>query len=51
MQRYVYEFIFGLSTRDLPFFDKLDIACEINFMRMLVAGMEGRRLTYKAMIQ
>ncbi len=51
LQRYVYEFIFRLSTSGLPAFDKNDTACGINFVRVLVAGMEGKRLTYKALTQ
>ncbi len=48
LQRYVDEFVFRLNTKDLPAFDKNgDGSCGINFIRALVAGMEGRRLTYK----
>ncbi len=50
LHRYLNEFIFRLSTRNLPAFDKSDGLCGITFVRLLVAGMEGKRLTYKALI-
>ena len=47
LRHYIYEFIFRLSTRNLPVFSKTDTACGINIVRILTAGMEGKRLTYK----
>ncbi|MFH1891856.1 MAG: hypothetical protein ABIK83_04150 [Candidatus Zixiibacteriota bacterium] len=40
-----------MSTRNLPAFDKDGDSCGITFIRVLVAGMEGRRLTYKVLIR
>lgn len=51
LTRYINEFIFRLSTRNLPAFDRDGDTCGITFIRVLVAGMEGRRLTYKALIK
>jgi transposase-like protein len=50
LHRYLHEFIFRLSTLDLPAFGKKDTTCGINIVRVLAAGMEGKRLTYKALI-
>jgi transposase-like protein len=51
LSRYVDEFVFRLNTRFLPAFDKDNVRCGINFIRMVVVGMEGRRLKYKALIK
>ncbi len=51
LRRYIDEFIFRLNTKNLPAFDRNEATCGINFIRVLVAGMEGRRLTYKSLIQ
>jgi len=48
---YVDEFMFRMNTKNLPAFDKEQGACGINFTSVLVAGMEGRRLTYKKLIK
>lgn len=50
LHRYVKEFMFRLNTRDLPAFDKEAGSCGINFIRMMVSGMEGKRLTYRTLI-
>lgn len=50
LRRYIDEIIFRLSTRDLPVFDKTGDSCGINFIRMIVVGMIGRRLTYRGLI-
>ena len=51
LNSYVNEFVFRLNTRKLPAFDKEKGSCGINFIRMVVAGMERRRVTYKALIR
>jgi len=48
--RYIDEFSFRLNTRTLPALDVKEESCGINVVRLLVAGMEGRRLTYKGLI-
>jgi len=50
LQSYIQEFVFRMNTRSLPAFDKNDKVCGINFIRLMVANMEGKRLTYKALI-
>lgn len=47
LSRYVNEFVFKANTKELPAFNVNDIECGINTFRAYVAGMEGRRLTYK----
>jgi len=47
LQRYVYEFVFRPYTKKLPAFDKSDSASRINYVDILVGGMEGKRLTHK----
>lgn len=49
LKRYIDEFVFRMNAKSLPAFGKGDTTCGINFVRLLVAGMEGRRLTYKAL--
>jgi len=49
--RYIDEFVFRLNTQTLPAFDKKGKGCGINFVSILTAGMEGRRLTYKRLIK
>lgn len=51
INRYVNEFFFRLNTKSLPAFDKEKGCCGINFISILVAGMEGQRLTYKDLIK
>jgi transposase-like protein len=46
LHRYVDEFVFRLNTKNLPAFFLDEKTCGINFIRLLVVGMEGRRLTY-----
>jgi len=46
LNRYIDEFIFRLNTRNLPAFGQ-ETTCGINFVRVMVVNMEGRRLTYK----
>lgn len=48
--RYVNEFVFKANTRELPAFDTDGVDCGINTVRAHLAGMEGRRLTYKQLI-
>jgi len=45
--RYVNECMFRLNTRNLPALNLKERACGINAVRILVAGMEDKRLTYK----
>jgi len=46
LQKYVNEFAFRDLTKDLPAFDVKAGSCGITFVRVLIAGMVGRRLTY-----
>ncbi len=48
--RYVNEFVFKANTKELPAFDKDGLECGITTVRAHIAGMEGRRLTYKQLI-
>ena len=50
MHRYAAECAFRLSTKSLPALSVTETSCGINFVRVVVAGMEGRRLTYKELI-
>lgn len=50
LARYVREFEFKQNTRTLPAFDVKDAECGINTVRAYVAGMEGKKLTYKVLI-
>lgn len=45
--KYVNEFAFRMNTSGLPAFDVNGTDCGITTVRAYVAGMEGRRLTYK----
>ena len=45
--RYANEFVFKANTKGLPAFDATGIDCGITAVRAYVAGMVGRRLTYK----
>lgn len=47
MDKYVNEFVFKTNTNGLPAFDVDGSDCGITAVRAYVAGMEGRRLTYK----
>lgn len=47
LHRYVSEFVFKANTRELPAFDRHGEDCGITTVRAHMAGMEGRRLTYK----
>jgi transposase-like protein len=49
--RYVNEFVFKANTKELPAFDVEGKDCGITTVRAHMAGMEGRRLTYKRLIQ
>jgi transposase-like protein len=49
--RYADEFSFKQNTKELPAFDKDGNDCGITTVRAHLAGMEGRRLTYKNLIQ
>lgn len=48
--RYVNEFVFKANTKELPAFDTEGSDCGITTVRAHLAGMEGRRLTYKQLI-
>jgi transposase-like protein len=50
LHRYVGEFVFKQNTRELPAFDLIGQDCGITTVRAHMAGMEGRRLTYKELI-
>lgn len=50
LSRYVGEFVFKANTKELPAFDVLGTECGITTVRAHMAGMEGRRLTYKELI-
>lgn len=50
LARYVGEFVFKANTRELPAFDNHGKECGITTVRAHLAGMEGRRLTYKELI-
>lgn len=50
LHRYVSEFVFKANTKGLPAFDKHAKECGISTVRAHMAGMEGRRLTYKELI-
>lgn len=50
LHRYVGEFVFKANTRELPAFDRHGEDCGITTVRAHMAGMEGRRLTYKQLI-
>lgn len=50
LDRYVREFAFKANTSGLPAFDKTGVDCGITTVRAYMAGMEGRRLTYKELI-
>ena len=47
MSKYVNEFVFKSNTNGLPAFDVNGTDCGITTVRAYVAGMEGRKLTYK----
>ena len=47
LQKYVDEFSFRQNTRNLPAFDMIEGSHGITFVRVLVAGMIGKKLTYK----
>lgn len=49
LSRYVDEFVFKQNTKELPAFDTEGEDCGITAVRAFVAGMEGRRLTYKTL--
>ncbi len=49
LKRYIDEFVFRLNAKNLPAFLPNEETCGINFIRLLVGGMEGRRLTYEAL--
>jgi hypothetical protein len=49
LKRYIDEFVFRLNAKNLPAFLPDEKTCGINFIRLLVGGMEGRRLTYEAL--
>lgn len=48
--RYVNEFVFKANTKELPAFDVVGDDCGITTVRAHMAGMEGRKLTYKDLI-
>lgn len=50
LDRYVQEFVFKANTVNLPAFDKTGTDCGATTIRAHVAGMVGRRLTYKELI-
>lgn len=45
--RYIDECAFRLNTKELPALNITEKSCGINAVRLLVAGMEDKRLTYK----
>jgi hypothetical protein len=47
LDRYVNEFAFKANTKELPAFDTVGNDCGITTVRVHMAGMEGRKLTYK----
>jgi len=49
LEKYVDEFAFRLNTKELPAFNNNQKACGISFMGILVAAMENRRITYRAL--
>lgn len=49
LKRYIDEFVFRLNAKNLPAFLPGEKTCGINVLRLLVTGMEGRRLTYKGL--
>jgi transposase-like protein len=51
LKRYVDEFVFRMNTANLAAFNPDEKVCGINFIRLMVAGMEGRRLTYRELIK
>jgi transposase-like protein len=51
LARYIDEFVFKANINGLPAFDPKDITCGITVVRAYMAGMDGRRLTYKALIE
>jgi len=50
LSRYVDEFSFKANTKELPAFDTVGNDCGITTVRAHMAGMEGRKLTYKQLI-
>lgn len=50
LHRYVSEFVLKANTRELPAFDLDGGDCGVTTVRAHIAGMEGRRLTYKELI-
>jgi transposase-like protein len=50
LDRYVNEFAFKANTKELPAFDTEGNDCGITTVRAHMAGMEGRKLTYKQLI-
>ncbi len=50
IDRYMNEFSFKANTEGLPAFDKLGKDDGITVIRAYMAGMKGRRLTYKELI-
>jgi transposase-like protein len=49
LHRYVNEFTFKANTRGLPAFDENGNGSGVATVRALMAGMEGKRLTYKTL--
>ncbi len=47
--RYVDEMAFRLNTKNLPALSVSENSCGINAVRLMVTGMENRRLTYREM--
>ncbi len=50
LARYINEFAFKANTKDLPAFDTRGKDCGLTTVRAFLAGMEGRKLTYKTLI-
>lgn len=50
LPRYINEFAFKTNTNGLPAFDKNGKECGVTTVRAHMAGMVGRRLTYKRLI-